>query len=353
MTVFSRQRHAATRILLGCVISVVISAFAVAEKIQPDRLDFGVVHVGAKVQGSVRVLVDPKALASTKAKVTPPAFAKVASVHQGRQQYGKGNIKGYCDIAVTIDTANPGIVSAPIVVSIGELRIEVPVRADIRPRKAGLTRVLVTDTPFQKYSTDDGKLFDPWRALVERGGFDVDYVEIRPARSPLDGVELAKYDTVLLGELGLVQLTKKDIAALRQYAENGGRIILAANRFFRGTVEKANMVLGPSGLEIKDIETPNRGAIEVGPGHILRCPQTAGVKALSFHRPSPGVVLDPDRTMVLVGCPTDAQQHFVAFASAGKGQVISLGVSLWWSWIAKADNAVLLENLLRRKPRKD
>ena len=353
MIVHSGRKHTAMRIVWGWLIPLAIGAAADAGEAQPDRLNFGVVHVGAKVQGSVRIFVDPKELVSSKAKVAAPAFVQVDSVKQGTQEYGQGNIKGYCDIAVTIDTANRGLVSAPMVMSVGERRVEVTARADIRPRTPDLPRILVADTPFQKYSTDDSKLFDPWLTLVERGGFDVDYLEVRSAATVFDGVELANYDTVLLSQLGLVRLNTEDIGALRRYIENGGRVILAANAIFQGTVEKANMVLGPCGLEIRDTEMPNGGAIEVGPGQILRCPQTAGVKVLSFHRPSPGLVLDQDRTMVLVGCPTNPDQHLVAFASAGKGQVISLGVSLWWAWVGKADNAVLLENLLRRKPRKD
>ncbi|MDR3633243.1 MAG: hypothetical protein P4L84_05355 [Isosphaeraceae bacterium] len=337
---------------MGCLLPLTMRASADAGEIQPDRLNFGIVHVAAKVQGSVRIFVDPEELKSGKAKVTAPAFVKVDSVNQGTQEYGPGNRKGYCDIAVTIDTANPGKVSSPIVMSLGKRRVEVPVSADIRPRKPVLPRILVADTPFQKFSTGDAKLFDPWLKLVEAGGFDVDYVDVRSAKSALDGVELSQYDTVLLGEMGLIRLNAEDIAALRRYAQNGGRVILAANAFFMGTVENANKILIPSGLEIRNVEMPNVGAIEVGAANITPCPQTDGVKALSFHRPSPGVVIDHDRTLVLVSSPKNPDEHFVALASTGKGQVVSLGVSLWWSWVGKADNAALLENLLRRKPRK-
>ena len=351
--VYSRRMRTATRLVLGCLLAPTTRASADVGGIQPDRLNFGVVHVAAKVQGSVRIFVDPRDLRSAKPTVKGPAFLRVDSIDQGTQEYGKGNVKGYCDIAVTIDTARRGKVTSPIVMSLGELRVEVQVSADIQPRKPGLPRILVADTPFQKFSTGDARVFDAWLKLVESGGFDVDYIDVRSRKSVLNKIELANYDTVLLGDLGIVRLNGDDIAALRRYAENGGRVIVAANAFFMGTVENANKLLIPYGLEIQDTELRRAGAIEVGEAHITPCPQTDRVKVVSFYRPSPGVLIDHDRCMALVGSPTNPEQHFVAFALAGKGQVVSLGVSLWWSWVGKADNAALLENLLRRKPRSD
>jgi hypothetical protein len=352
---YSSRTPCVSGLFFGCVLNLAASAYAIGDdvQLQPDRLNFGVVHVGAKVQGSVRVFLDPKAVKSAKANASGTAFVKVDSISQGTQDFGPGNTRGYCDIAVTLDTSKARKVSAPVVMTVGERRVRVPVSADIRPRKASLVRVLVADTPFQKFSTGDARLFDPWLKLVESGGFDVDYVEVRSDKTALDGIKLEQYDTVLLGELGVVRLSDDEIVNLRKYVQRGGRVILTANAFFKGTVEKANSVLLPCGLEILDSEMPLPGLIEVGKDHISPCALTERVKALSFHRPSPGVVLHQDRTMVVVSSPAQADQHLVAFASDGKGQVVSLGVSLWWAWVGKADNAILLENLLRRKPKTD
>ncbi len=342
-------------ILAGGILALAMGGSSIAkDELQPDRLNFGVVHLGARVQGSVRAFVDPKEIAASKVKVVAPDFVTVDSVNQGVQEYGGArNARGYCDIAITVDTRNVGKFSMPMVMSLGEHRIEVPVSAEVRPRNKAQARVLVVDTPFQRFSTNDASLFDPWLKLVERGGFDVEYREIRLADSALKGIDLAQFDSILLGELGIIRLDSDDIAALRRYAENGGRVILTANHFFMGTVPKANKVLLQYGLEIQDTENPVQGAIEVRAPHIIPCPLTDGVTLLSFHRPSPAVVIDQDRTMVLVGSPNKADEHYVAIALAGKGQIVSLGVSLWWSWVGKADNAILLENLLRRKPRAD
>jgi hypothetical protein len=77
------------------------------------------------------------------------------------------------------------------------------------------------------------------------------------------------------------------------------------------------------------------------------------VKKLSFHRPSPAAAIDLERSMVLASFPDNPNEYLVAMALAGDGEVVALGVSLWWSWVGKADNAILLEHLLRRRPRKD
>jgi hypothetical protein len=347
--VVSRLPHA--RIVLASLLPLLAWAPVDAGEVQPNRLDFGVVHVGARVQGSVRVFVDAKDARSSKAMVVRPALVRIDSVDQGTQEYGKGNTRGYCDIAVTIDTEKPGELSGSIVMTLNDQRVEIPVSAKIRPRILHQTRVLVADTPFQKYSTSDGSLFDPWRKLVERGGFDVDYLEVRTGNRVFDGVDLAKFDSILLGELGITRLTPADISALRKYAEEGGRVILTANHFFRGTVEKANQVLINYGMEIKDTESGQIGEIEVEPPQITICPLTEGIRTLSFHRPSPAIVLDKDRTMVLVSSPMNANEHFVAIALAGDGQIASMGVSLWWMWVGKADNAILLENMLRKRSR--
>ena len=347
----SARRWFNSRLVLGYLLFLTAVPSADAGESQPNRLKFGRVHVGAQVQGSVRIFVDAKDARSSTAKVVAPEFVRIDKIVEGTQEYGQGNTKGYCDIEVTIDTAKPGDFAGSMVMTLGDHRVEVPVSATIRPRDRDRPRVLVADTPFQRFSTKNASLFDPWLKLVERGGFDVDYIEVRGKNPVFDGVELAKFDSLLLGEKGITSLQATDITALRTYANSGGRIILTANHFFRGSVEKANRVFVTYGLEMKDTESGGINVIEVGPPQITSCPLTEGVKSLSFRRPSPAAVIDKDRTLVLVSSPTNADEHFVAIALAGDGQIVSLGVSLWWSWVGEADNATLLENMLRKQPK--
>ncbi len=297
----------------------------------------------------MRIFVPPRDAEGKKAKVDPPAFVRVTKVDAGTQQYGD-KTKGFCDVDVSILTTRAGEHSGTIHITVGEQRVEVPVRASIRPRVAGATRVLVAETPFEKFSTSDGTLFDSWRKLVDSAGLDVDYLEIGGA-SVLDGVDLANFDVVLLGCTGVFRLTDGDVTALRRFVEGGGRVIMTANHFFMGTVDKANKMLVPYGLRMKDEEPRGRNQFDIGPESIAPCPFTEGVKALHFHRPSPTEVLDVNRTFILVEGPADLGGCLLAYAKAGDGEVLGLSESLWWSWITKADNAVLFGNLLKKPPK--
>jgi hypothetical protein len=101
------------------------------------------------------------------------------------------------------------------------------------------------------------------------------------------------------------------------------------------------------------IDTKPQGANEfdLGADAIRAHPLTEGVRVLSFHRPSPTTVTDRSRGKLLVTAPPYPGDGFVAVARAGDGEVVALGESLWWSWVNKADNALLLRNLLREPGR--
>jgi hypothetical protein len=94
-------------------------------------------------------------------------------------------------------------------------------------------------------------------------------------------------------------------------------------------------------------------AIEIEDADIAKHVLTAGVETLRFHRPSPVGVEDEKRGRILVAAPPYPDAGFVAVAQADRGQVVVLGISLWWNWITSpkesgADNARLLQNLLTK-----
>jgi hypothetical protein len=337
--------------LLGTLLLFAATSFVRADDAVPDRLDFGVVHVGASVQGTVKVFAGPDEARLPRAVVAPPDFVRVEAVVVGERGRGAGNVRGYCNVAVTIDRSRAGEFSAPLVVRLGERHVEVRITANVRPRDRDRPRVLAADTPFHVPSTVDARLFDPWRRLVERCDLDVDYLRVRPGKAVFEGVDPAKFDAVLVGQMGVVGLEPGDVAALRKYAEGGGRVILTANSFARGAVDKAHQVLIPYGLKRKDGDAQAIVPIEVGPPQITPGPLTAGVNALSFARPSPTVALDKDRAKVVVASPTDPDDHFVAMAQAGEGSIVTIGVPLWWAWIGQSDNAILLENAFPKRHR--
>ena len=88
-------------------------------------------------------------------------------------------------------------------------------------------------------------------------------------------------------------------------------------------------------------------------------PLTKGVQSLKFQRPSPVFLADKadrSRARILVAKKSNPSQGYLAVSKAGEGEVIVLGISLWWYWIAGdaergADNALLLQNALT-KPRR-
>jgi hypothetical protein len=321
----------------------------------PDRLTFGSVRVGATVEGSVRIFLDDVPSSGVAIKVEPSGFVRVADIQIGSQDFGP-NRRGFCDISVSIDTATAGSYSGELRVEIGRSRAAVPVSATVRPQMPNLTRLLVATTPISKFSTSDATVFSTWLDVVSEGHLDVDYHVSRRGLPVLRKVDLKDIDVVLLGMEGIHDLQDSDIKLLKQFTEEGGRTILSANAFFVGTVAKANQLLVPYGLRMTDGEAQDRNEFELGAAEITEDPLTEGVKTVYFHRPSPIAVTDPKKGRVLVTAPDLPGEGFVAVARAGKGEVVALGESLWWNWVASdrtkgSRNAVLLGNLLK-KPRK-
>jgi hypothetical protein len=349
------------RAMLPILASGVISLYlptdqAAAAQIQPNALKFGSVRVGATVEGSVRIFRETANSSGLAIKVEPPAFVRVEDMKVGSQDFG-GDIRGFCDVTLSIDTERAGDYSGEVRVEIGRDRFAIPVSVTVRPQMPNLTRVLVVETPFDKFSTADATRFNPWLDLLTAGHFDVHYLASHRGMPVLRKIDLAKIDVVLLGMEGLLGLQDSDIKSLKDFMNGGGRTILAANAFFVGTVAKANELLVPNGLRMQDTETRGHREFDLGAADITDHALTEGVKTLYFHRPSPVEVTDKLRGKVLVAAPGYAGAGFVAVARAGQGEVIALGESLWWNWLAgdkpaNSDNAVFLSNLLKKPQRR-
>jgi hypothetical protein len=168
-------------------------------------------------------------------------------------------------------------------------------------------------------------------------------------------LDLKRFDCILLASRGLTELTPADIKKVRAYAEGGGRVLVSANSFFRGTVMQANTILDGYGLLIRDEEARGAGAndVTVRKNDFDPAVVKAGVTSVHFFRASPVAVTDAKKGRVWVKAAQvgNVGDGFVAVATAGKGRVIALGESLWWHWIHEtqagpADNAKLLRWLL-------
>jgi hypothetical protein len=342
----------------AALLTIALSAFPAAGQpkagdVQPDRIPFGVAHVGAIVEGSCMVF-EPGRDSKIPFSVTAPKFVTVRRTETHHQQYGPGRDFVCGTVEFGIDTSAAGALSGEIAVTLGNSAARVPVSATVRPATRGLTRVLIVETPFCQYSTSQGEKYKVWTDLVKEASLDVSYLLVARGQPVLGDLDLSKFDCVLLADGGLVQLQAADIRRVRAFAEAGGRVVVAANRFMRGTVEGANTVLDGYGLKIIDEEAHgafNDATLEKGNFDPIL--EKAGVKSARFFRASPVRVTDDKSGRILVnaagvGTPGEG---FVASAKAGKGEVMALGESMWWHWITPeqargTDNAKLLRRLL-------
>jgi hypothetical protein len=291
---------------------------------------------------------------SIKFEVTAPKLVKVIKKSIETQQYGRGNnfVCGSAEIA--IDTTAAGEVKGDLAIAFGQQTVKLPVSATVKPRRAGSLRLLVVQTPFEQYSTQDGRMFDAWTELVKDAGWDTSYLLTTSGKPVLRDCDLASFDCVLLGQSGLHRLTPADVKRVRAFAEAGGRVVVAANYFYRETVKHANLVLAGYGIGLQDTESgTGQSTVSLSKDDLDSALVRAGIATPHFFRASPVKLTAGENGRVLakavgVGDPGDG---FVAMARAGKGEVIALGESLWCFWITQkqdpsGDNARLLRWLL-------
>jgi hypothetical protein len=353
------------RLLIGTVALTVVLAQPIAalaqvalDTVQPDRLTLGEVYVGSTVEASVRLFFADTDSSDARLLVKPPQTIRVKWSEVGKQSYGSSGTFKVCDICVAVDTKAPGRRTGTILVKLGDSHNSIPVDVTILPADLGRTKVLVVATPIQRFSSSSAKTFEPWLNIVKSARLNVSSLDARRNEPVLHDPDLSDYDVILVGCDGLYWLSDGEIEKLQEFVRHGGRLIVPANFFYRGTVERANKILKPFGLSMSDSESPGLGGEEVKPPQITADPLTKGVRSLKFLRPSPIFLADKAdraRARILVAKRSDPSQGYLAVAKAGKGEVIALGISLWWNWIASdtehgADNALLLQNLLT-KPR--
>lgn len=342
--------------MFAILILSVPAARAAAGDAQPDALRFGTVHVGAIIEGSVRVWLNPADVRAQTPSIGPPPFLLVKDVKVGTQKSG-ANERGYCDLQVALNTGSAGDFSGDLRVEIGGRHVTVPVAATVLPAKPGLTRLLVISTPFSSSATSDATIFDRWLKLVNDAGLNVQYLDVQPSQPVLGRVELENCDVVLLGTNGLLALADPDIKLLQGFVERGGRIVVFANAAYFGTVNSANRLLVPCGLRMMNVNPRLTGPVQIGPRQIVRDPLTARLRMLFFQRSSPVEVTDRRKAKILAAVPGHPDQGMVAIARDGRGEVAIVGDSLWWNWVAldrekRSNNAILLEHLIGRPARR-
>ena len=320
-------------------------------KLQPDILSFGQVYVGATAEGSVRVFLDGDDTSGLSMSVKAPEFVRIDHISFSTQKFAN-NEKICCDIEASIRTDNAGDLGGFIALKVGDRQIKIPVTAVVLTEDADAPKILVAETPFQKYSTVDSSIFDPWLDLVRDGNFDVHYLSVVGRRPVLRDLDLSSFDVIMLGESGIIGLNDRDFKRIDDYLNSGGRVIVFANAFFRGTVDQANKLLQQYGLQMKDEETGREQRLRQD--QILADDLTTNVEEINVFRASPVEVTDEEAARILVKFSPDNKAGVVGVARKGQGEVIAVGQSLWWNWLYRhpeSDNSMLLRNLLSKKRR--
>ncbi len=339
------QRPASRLLIL--VTGWVIPPLCSAQDLQPNRLDLGVVHVGAIAEGSARVYWGNAQVRDVKAVVTPPAFLTIRTKTGVHPAYKAEGPSDFTDVVVSIDTTEPGEFEGHVRIVYGPQTMDVPVKARVLPREPAQSRVLIAETPFEKFSASDASIFDTWRTVAESSGADISYLDVAPGGAVLRDLELSRFQVILLGETGLIHITESDVQRLDAFIRGGGRVVAAANYFFRGSVDGLNKVVGSYGLRMLDSEEGGLREVLIEQPAITAHDLTFGVSRLKFFRASPVVVTDAQSGVLLVRPDPAAESGFIALARCEAGEVVALGESLWWSWVKgdDVDNARFLQNL--------
>src|SRR5262245_11788144 len=315
-------------------------------------MTFGRVNVGAIAEGSTLVITDGKDVTGLSVKIEPPPFVRIDRIHIDQQDYGEQKTVR-CGFEIHLDTRKAGELKGDITIEFAGGKHAIPVTATVAAPQKGQTRVLIVESPFQMYSTGDANIFEPWLDLVKAADLDVHYWLAHADQPALRGNTLENFDVVLLSEGGLFHLQDEDRKRLKRFVELGGRLIVGANSFMVGSVERANKIVGEFGLKLHDEEqTTGRDAIVLGKDRLVADPLTKDIDKLYFHRASPISVTNAKKAKLLT--LFDDNVGVVAVARLDPGEVILLGESMWWLWINRqgvpSDNAKMLRLLVTKPP---
>ncbi len=317
-------------------------------ELSPLKIDVGEVKTGAIAEAGIRVYWGNVIARSEAATVDLPEWVKLLESSNGVQEFNAGN-KDYTELILSIDTTAQGEFSGEIKVLYGAQEAVVPVSAAVvahNPQRKNL-RVLLAGSPFEPFATREDSYFDPWRELVRESGADVSYRYVAQNGSVLGETDISQYDVILLAIGGILNLSDAETEKLDLFVVQGGRLILAPQRFMVGTVDRVNTLVEPLGITVFDTEA--RGGyhndVVTGAG-IAQSYLTAGVDRLKFFRGSPVAITDATTASILAFDPSGTG-GFLARTVHGSGEVIVIAQSLICRWVGDSPgNGKLMQNLL-------
>lgn len=264
-------------------------------------------------------------------------------------------------VRFALDTSRTGTFRAPIRFRSGLVVSEIPVEAIVIAEDPSKPRVLILDTPWTPVGFDDGSLIRPWLDVVRQSGANVDYRWLREVGNYEPLPPLARHDTVLVSGDSLSSFSTAEIDQLLSFAQDGGRLLVFANRFFVGSVQAANRLASTTGMRWRDVEptrpigpdTPpmERWTFHCEGADVLPHPLTEGIRSVHAVRPSP-IQISRTNALALVKLTGQTNAALAAISPLGKGDVVGVGLTLWAAWpleeqARKADSARFLANLLK------
>ena len=127
-------------------------------------------------------------------------------------------------------------------------------------------------SPFHWNAAGDPSVFREWTDLVAEAKWDVSYLSVADGKAVFRDLDLSKFNVVLLDPRGLLQASPEDVNRVRAFAESGGRLVLAANSFYWGSVDAANKVLDGYGLKMLNKEGRSARSGSFRPSFSTRSP---------------------------------------------------------------------------------
>jgi hypothetical protein len=280
-------------------------------------------------------------LSTLKPKMELPGFVHLDKIVPDQRKDWYDN-RPFFVVYLTIDTPRPASYTGRVKLRLDDREASLPMDLTIISPSARTFRLLITETPFVAESTPSGLDFVSAAKVLTALKVQLDCLRELPP-------QLKDYQTILLAEGTLVSLKDEELARLVAFVRGGGRLVIAANAFFVGTVAKANQIIADCGLTILDKDyTPTVTVTNIVPDSL-----TKDIHRLEFFRPSLIRVTDSSKAKILAPAPT-LDGGFVAVARLPTGgEIIVFTQSLWWNRLETkngSDNIRLLRNLLRPEP---
>lgn len=317
---------------------------------RPAALDFGNVPQSGIVQAVVLIEQARNSGQQARPNIAPGPPISISTLSGIARRLIDSRWVAQRYFIVDVDTSTAGLVESHITISWEDEVLRLPVRYNVRGDAEGRRRILIVQTPFNGRRLKEGENLDAWHALAATADFDVEYLDTTgDGGAALGRKVLAPFETILLATDAIELINAPEISeSLLNFVEDGGILIIAANAYLGGSVDRTNEFVTAYGLELQYKQLPETNV------HVLASNENSrlsGVKTLYFQRASPIRITDPAKARIIVPVDGLPDHAFVASARTGNGEIIVIGESQWWIWLGGAgkspnDNARLLKNLL-------